>query len=55
MRASKLTGATSHGMFDGMFSSVVHIYRHKRLMNNFAQSEAVLHALSTTTLTAMLI
>ncbi|MFR4999052.1 MAG: hypothetical protein ACLUCU_01000 [Slackia sp.] len=42
-------------MVSAMFSSVVKIYRHARLLNDFASSEAVFVMPDATSLSAMLI
>lgn len=47
--------ARRHGYSENMFSSVVKIYRHERLVTDFASSEAVLRAPVATRLSAMLI
>ena len=50
-----LTVPRPMGKVSDMFSSVVKIYRHARLLNDFASSEAVFVASDATSLSAMLI
>ncbi|MBS6941834.1 MAG: hypothetical protein KH142_10315, partial [Slackia piriformis] len=53
--AGRLTDAKGGVMVSAMFSSVVKIYRHARLLNDFASSEAVFVMPDATSLSAMLI
>lgn len=42
-------------MVSAMFSSVAHIYRHVRMMGDFAMREETMQAVGSTSLSAMLI